>query len=178
MWNEESGSSIMSVLFIIIVIWAIFGGGFGGFGRGADGHTCGCVSNCEVQKQEIIDNARNLYAIETTGNRTIEANNANTQRLYEQSARQYEAGLQAELFDFKLGAMKTEILNGQALSSKDAKISELESRIYTDAKFDSVIAGQQALACELPKRPPYYAQGFVNCGQPIPQGFGGYGFQG
>lgn len=26
------------------------------------------------------------------------------------------------------------------------------------------------LSCNVPKRPPYYAQGFVACGSPIPNG--------
>lgn len=26
------------------------------------------------------------------------------------------------------------------------------------------------LSCNVPKRPPYYAQGFVTCGSPIPNG--------
>lgn len=175
MWNEENAGmgSIMAVLFIIIVIWAIFGGGFGGIGnRGYDNCGCGCITNCEVQKQEIIDNARNLYASEQNANRVIANNDANTQRLFEQSSRQYEAALQAELFDAKMKAQTDVILKGQELASKDAEIYALKGQIYTDAKFNELARGQEHIMCEMPKRPPYFSQGFITCGQPIPTGCG------
>ena len=60
----------IGILFVILVIWAIFGGGFGngnGWGNhGGDYASGGCnrVSNCEVEKSEIIDSARTQYLIE------------------------------------------------------------------------------------------------------------------
>ena len=61
MEESKSGMSWIGVLFVILVIWAIFGGGFGnGWGnRGSCAYDgCNRVSNCEVEKREIIDSAR------------------------------------------------------------------------------------------------------------------------
>lgn len=159
-------SGVLTFVIVLIIIYAFFGNGLG-IGRG-EGHSCGCVSNCEVQKQEIIDNARNLYAIETTGNRTIEADNINTQRLYDQSSRQYEAGLQERLFDLKLNAQTTAILTGQELVAKDSKIAILEQTIRDDVKYNTLMSEVAALRCAIPARPPYYAQGYVPTGCEIP----------
>lgn len=167
--TSETGhesTSIMSVLFIIIFVWAIFGNGFG---RGGEvGHSCGCVSNCEVQKQEIIDNARNLYAIEQSTYRTVEASRMDADRVQAQLSRQWDADQAEKLFDSKINAQTTAILNGQALASKDAEIYALKGQIYTDAKFGAIEAQLYDLSCSTPKRPPYYAQGFVTTGQPVP----------
>lgn len=57
----------------------------------------------------------------------------------------------------------------------------LENRVYSDAKFNALERQNEAmfgvlkseiadLSCNVPKRPPYYAQGFVACGSPIPNG--------
>ncbi len=171
--NEDVGSgSIMGVLFIIIVIWAIFGGGFGGdrYGRGGVPSATETYSKqvCDAEKQEIIDAARTQYLIETTGNKTVEANNLNTQRLYDQSARQYEAGLQAQLFDFKLGAMKDEILTGQKLQGKDAEIMSLRAQIYADDKFNILSLGQRDIECKMLKAPLVYGQGATPLAQAVP----------
>lgn len=71
--DSKTGMSWIGVLFIILVIWAVFGGGFGnGCGNGLFGNRGGClpeggcdrVSNCEIEKNEIIDSARTQYLIE------------------------------------------------------------------------------------------------------------------
>lgn len=43
------------VVFLLLIFW--FGFGNNGFGRGYNdgGHTCGCVSNCEVEKQGLLN---------------------------------------------------------------------------------------------------------------------------
>lgn len=159
---------VFAFVIILVIIYAVFGNNLG-FANGR-GHDAGChgISNCEVQKQEIIDNARNLYAIETTGNRTIEVDNANTQRLYDQSSRQYEAGLQKELFDLKLNGQTTAILSGQELIAKDNKIAILEQTIKNDNMYNTVMSEISSLRCAIPVRPPYYAQGYVPTGCEIP----------
>lgn len=59
--------------------------------------------------------------------------------------------------------------------------TSLENRVYSDAKFNALERQNEAmfgvlkseiadLSCNVPKRPPYYAQGFVTCGSPIPNG--------
>ncbi len=188
MWSttENNAGGIMGILFIIIIIWAIFGGGFGnGLNRRDDG---GCYqkSVCDAMIQEIKDTATTQYLIETSANRTIATDNDNTRRLYDQSARQYEAGLQKEIFNAQMAAQTNAILQSNEIAKKDAEIAILKSEKYIDAKFDNLNqannmrfglleSGQREIACNMPVRPPYYAQGFINCGQPIPQGINGYG---
>ncbi len=163
MWktdSSDSSSAIFSVLFLIIVIWAIFGNGFGGAGtvRAAEAYGCDRVSNCQVEKTEIVNTATTQFKILEDGEKTRT-----------QATNLYIADQSEKLFDAKLNAQTTAILNAQALAQKDAENAQLRAQIYTDARFNELERGQQAIACEMPKRPPYYAQGFINCGQPIPQ---------
>lgn len=84
--DQSTGMSWLAVLFIIIVIAALFGGfgnGFG-FGRGnmpypVNDTGCNRVSNCEVEKQGIIDTSRTQYLIEQQSNDTRMAINASTE---------------------------------------------------------------------------------------------------
>lgn len=172
MWtNENYGSgSIMGVLFIIIVIWAIFGGGFG---AGRDGHgdypratETYSKQVCDAEKQAMIDNHNTQALIQSEA----AATRSQATNLYIQD--------QAEkMFDLKMDAQTQLILQGQTLAAKDAEIAVLKERGYTDARFNALERGQERISCETPKRPEYYAQGFINCGQPIPAGTG-YGFGG
>ena len=90
--DQSTGMSWLAVLFIIIVIAALFGGfgnGFG-FGRGnmpypVNDTGCNRVSNCEVEKQEIIDTARTQYLIEQQSNDTRMAINASTEAITSQA---------------------------------------------------------------------------------------------
>lgn len=67
------------------------------------------------------------------------------------------------------------------LAQERTKNVVLENRVYSDAKFNALERQNEAmfgvlkseiadLSCNVPKRPPYYAQGFVACGSPIPNG--------
>lgn len=160
--SKSYGWLIILLIFIVVLGFITGGNGlFGGRSNGADGHTCGCVSNCEVQKQEIIDNARNLYAIEASANKTIAASNADTQRLYDQSARQYEAGLQKDLFDLKINAQTTAILNNQALQAKDFEISQLKQTYAINER----LAG---IECSMLKKPDVRGVGVVCEGTLVP----------
>lgn len=66
------------------------------------------------------------------------------------------------------------ILHAQELNAKDAKIAALETRVYTDARFNALELGQERIGCEMLKQPKVFGQAFVTCGQPIPAatGFG------
>ncbi len=172
MWTNDntSGGSIMGVLFIIIVIWAIFGGGFGAdrYGHGDYPRATETYSKqvCDAEKQAMIDASTTQALIQSEA----AATRSQATSLYIQD--------QAEkMFDAKMDAQTTAILNGQALAAKDAEIAQLKSQAYTDARFNALELGQERISCEIPKRPTYYAQGFINCGQPIPAGTG-FGFGG
>lgn len=69
MEDRSTGMSWIAVLFVIIVIFAIFGGNFGGgwgWNRGNNPYPpqeggCNRVSNCEIERQGIADTARTQY---------------------------------------------------------------------------------------------------------------------
>lgn len=130
--DRSSGMSWIAVLFVIIVIFAIFGNGFSGWGRGnnmpammAEGG-CSRVSNCEVEKQGIIDTARTQYLIEQQSNDTRMAINASTEAITSQASRIYEQRLQETIFDLKMEnqSLKNGIFTKEQTDALAAKISE------------------------------------------------------
>lgn len=156
------------VIFIVLILWFFVGGAFGnGFGNRAYANECGCarVSNCEVEKQGIIDSARTQYLIETTARQT-----------QEQAAAQFTAlGNKIDFYEYQ--NLRDE------LAQERNKNMVLENRIYSDAQFNSLSRQNEnmfcalkseiaELSCQVPKRPPYYAQGFINTGYQIPPNFG------
>lgn len=67
------------------------------------------------------------------------------------------------------------------LAQERTKNVVLENRVYSDAKFNTLERQNEAmfgilkseiaeLSCNVPKRHPYFAQGYVACGTPIPAG--------
>ena len=118
MEETKSGLGVIWVLFVILVIWAIFGGGFGcnggGFGWGNRGNCggfvpeCGCsrVSNCEIEKNEIIDSARTQFLIEQQSAATRTAVRDGTDAVMAQNSRIYEQRLQETIFDLKAENMQ------------------------------------------------------------------------
>ena len=109
MEESKSGMSWIGVLFVILVIWAIFGGGFGnGWGnRGSCAYDGGCnrVSNCEVEKREIIDSARTQYLTEQQGETTRLAIRDSRDAVMGQASRIYEAQQSEKIFDLKMENM-------------------------------------------------------------------------
>lgn len=133
--DQSTGMSWLAVLFIIIVIAALFGGfgnGFGfGFGRGnmpypVNDTGCNRVSNCEVEKQGIIDTARTQYLIEQQSNDTRMAINASTEAITSQASRIYEQRLQETIFDLKMENqnLKNGIFTKEQTDALAAKISD------------------------------------------------------
>lgn len=156
--DRSSGMSWIAVLFVIIVIFAIFGNGFGGWGRGnmpavvSDGG-CSRVSNCQVEKQEIIDTARTQYLIEQQSNDTRMAINASTEAITSQASRIYEQRLQETIFDLKMEnqGLKNGIFTKKqtdALSEKlsafccgfDRRLDAIEGRMLTKPALYGVAA--------------------------------------
>ena len=111
MEESKSGMSWIGVLFVILVIWAILGGGFGnGFGWGSRGGCvpeggCNRVSNCEVEKREIIDSARTQYLTEQQGETTRLAIRDSRDAVMGQASRIYEAQQSEKIFDLKMENM-------------------------------------------------------------------------
>lgn len=160
MEETKSGMGWIGVLFIILVIWAIFGGGFGFNNRQMD---CGCtrVSNCEVEKQEIIDSARTQYMIEQQGATTRAAQQAGFDAVMQQNSRIYEQGLQKDLFDAK---MRIQQLEGNAFVKEqtDALAKQYAECCYNfNRRLD-------AIECSMMKQPKLYGVASTCSGQIIP----------
>ena len=147
-------------IILIFLFFLVFSGGSGLFGNRANAleyGMCREVSNCEVEKQTIINTATTQNLI----NNQAEATRAQASRIYE--AQQAE-----KLFDLKLDAQTTAILNGQTLIAKDSEIALLKKTIVDNEKYCALNAKIDALSCALPKRPPYFARGYVPDGTCIP----------
>ena len=166
MGETNSGMGWIGVLFIVLVIWAIFGGNLGGMGgRAAMGaeYGCGRVSNCEVEKQEIIDSARTQYMIEQQGATTRAATQAGFEAVMAQNSRIYEQGLQETIFDLKLEnqSLKSNIFvkdQTDALAKQYAECCcEMNRRL-------------DGIECSMLKRPNLYGVAATCTGQVIPNG--------
>lgn len=175
MGNEQSsGMSWVWVLFVILVIAAIFGGfggnGNGAFGRGGnapivvqDSGSGGCtrVSNCEVERREIVDTARTQYLIEQQSNDTRMAINASTEAITSQASRIYEQRLQETIFDLKM------------------ENQQLKSNIFTKEQTDALASRISDCCCTFNRRldaiegrmltkPALYGVASTTAGQLIP----------
>lgn len=160
MEKTESGMGWIGVLFIILVIWAIFGGGFGWNNRQMD---CGCtrVSNCEVEKQEIIDSAQTRYLIEQQGAATRAAQQAGFEAVMAQNTRIYEQGLQKDLFDAK---MRIQQLEGNAFVKEQ---TDALAKQYAECccNFNRRL---DAIECSMLKKPQLNGIAATCSGQIIP----------
>jgi hypothetical protein len=148
MEDSKSGLAWIWVLFVIIVIWAVFGGGFGGNGWGNHQSTpvvlggeggwygggCNRVSNCEVEKREIIDSATTQYKVEQASSNTNALMQAGFASVADQNNRLYIQGLNEKLFDLK---MENQTLKGQ---------------IYSDAKFTALTSQLSECCCGFNRR--------------------------
>ena len=141
MEDRSTGMSWIAVLFVIIVIFAIFGGNFGGgwgWNRGNNPYPpqegCNRVSNCEIERQEIADTARTQYLIEQQSNDTRMAINASTEAITSQASRIYEQRLQETIFDLKL------------------ENNSLKSNIFVKDQTDALAKQYAACCCELNRR--------------------------
>ena len=134
MEDRSTGMSWIAVLFVIIVIFAIFGGNFGGgwgWNRGNNPYPpqeggCNRVSNCQVEKQEMADTARTQYLIEQQSNATRMAINASTDAITSQASRIYEQRLQETILDLKMEnqSLKNGIFTKEQTDALAAKISD------------------------------------------------------
>lgn len=176
--NSMSGMGWFPILFVVIVIWAIFGGGLG-INRGNYGYNdygCNRVSNCEVEKQEIIDSARTQYMIEQQGSATRAATEAGVERIYDQNIRLYIQDQSEKMFDLKMenASLKNSIFTKEQTDAISAKISEcccafnrrldsVENRMLTKPQLSGV-----ATTCN-GQIVPSPAGGWFN-------GYNGYGY--
>jgi hypothetical protein len=121
----KSGMGWVGVLFIILIVWLLFGGGLGN-GVGGRGN-CERVSHCEIEKQEIIDAARTQFMVESTARNTQEY-----------------LGTKIDFYEYQNLR--------DALAAERAKNSALESRIYSDAQFNALSRQLEAANCSVEHR--------------------------
>lgn len=171
--TSRSGMSWLGVLFVILVIWAIFGGGALG-NRAVEAANTGCnrVSNCEVEKREIIDSARTQYLIEQQGAATRTAVADGTATLKEQANRIYEQGLQETIFDLKMEnqGLKASIFTKEQTDAIAKQLSDCCCAF--NRRLDSVEANMLT-------KPALSGLAATCAGQVVPSGpFGFNGFNG
>lgn len=163
--TESSYGWLIILLIFIVVLGFIFGGGniFGGRGNEAVGvgamplNGCGYVSNCQVEKQTIINTATTQNLI----NEQAEATRAQASRIYE--AQQAE-----KLFDLKLTAQTTALLNGQEKLALKAENDALKNVIYTNDKFAHVNHRLDEISCRMLPKPELFGVATTCSGQTIP----------
>lgn len=164
--ESRSGMSWIGVLFVILVIWAILGGNFGGWGSrgcGAEGG-CGRVSNCQVEKQGIIDSAKTQYLIEQQGSDTRTAVRDSRDDVMGQASRIYEAQQAEKIFDLK---MENQSLKGQIFTKE--QIGGIAKQL--DDCCCAFNRRLDAIECNMLKRPQLFGVAATCGGQTIPAGF-------
>ena len=171
MEDRSTGMSWIAVLFVIIVIFAIFGGNFGGgWGWNRSGNPypaqgCTRVSNCEIERQEIADTARTQYLIEQQSNATRMAINASTEAITSQASHIYEQRLQETIFDLKMEnqSLKNGIFTKEQTDALAAKISDCCCGF--NRRLDSI-------ECRMLTKPNLYGVAATGAGQIIPASCG------
>lgn len=142
MEDNKSGLGWAGLLLFFVVIWILFGafngngfGNRGGYDMYPYGPTgCNCVSNCQVEKQGIIDSARTNFLIEQNGANTRTAIADSTSALMAQNNQIYVQGLQETIFDLKLENMG------------------LKSEANANARFNALSKQYSECCCELNRR--------------------------
>ncbi|MEG1597708.1 MAG: hypothetical protein RRY22_04950 [Bacilli bacterium] len=159
MGDEKNNNNTWGILIVLFLLFIVFGRGFIG-GRGEDsgivgnnlGCGCGCgrVSNCEVERQEIIDSYNTQLNTINQGIITRADMQNGFQRLADQSRGQWDAQQGEKIFDLKM------------------ENQSLKQMVYADNKFNEINRRLDDISCNTPKRPPFYATGVQPCGYKYP----------
>lgn len=146
------------VIFIILILWFFSGGngfGFGWGNRGAAGflagealanNGCNRVSNCEVEKQNLITAAETNFRI-------IEENRKSTDAISAQLRAQYDAEQGEKIFDLKINNLAQQNAYNLALSEKNATIERMTLANSLNAKFDTLSNQISKIQCEMLTKP-------------------------
>lgn len=162
MSETNTGMSWAWVLLIVVVLYVIFCNGGGLFGGNCGGNNlCNRVSPCEVERQEIIDSARNQFLIGQEGSATRAALRDTQDAITAQASRIYEQNLQETIFDLKL---ENQQLRGNQFVKEqtDAIAKSLSDCCFG---FNRRIDAIEAMML---KQPPFFPtgytfQGYNNC---------------
>lgn len=154
-----SGFNTWGIAIFLIILFAAF------LGRGSWGganptqvampmNGCNAVSNCQVEKQEIIDSARTQFLIENTARQTQEQTMSGFAAL----------GTKIDFYEYQN-------LRDQ-LAQERTKNVVLENRVYSDAKFGVVEAQLASIACKMMPKPDVTGVGVVSPNAGILNGLG------
>lgn len=145
------------IIFIILILWFFIGNrnGFGNFGV-ANSNCSGCngLSNCEVERQTIINTANTQYLIEQRTREIQDNINANINA-------KYTADQAEKLFDCKMNALAQQNAFNLQLMQKDNTIERLQLMASFNNKFDTLSNQIQSLNCSMLKKPEISGIGAV-----------------
>lgn len=155
----SGGFNTWGIAIFLIILFAAF------LGRGNWGansvqampmpvQSCNAVSNCQVEKQGIIDSARTQYLIEDTSRQTQEKTIAGITAL----------GTKIDFYEYQK-------LQDQ-LAQERTKNVVLENRVYSDAKFGAVEAQLASMSCRMLVKPDVTGIGAVSPNAGIINGLG------
>lgn len=151
-----TGTGLWGIVIFFILLFFIFDRK----GLGADGATviadngCSKVSNCEVERQTIINTATTQFLIEQKANETNMAIVTDGNKTRE-----------------KIDFYAYEGLKDQLAQSRAENIA-LRGQIYSDAKFNALEMQLANISYNMPKRPPFYSAGGLPCATIYPTGCG------
>lgn len=139
------GFNTWGIAIFLIILFAAFLGNRGGWNNNgaAPAYGCNAVSNCQVEKQGIIDSARTQYLIENTARQTQEQTMAGFSAL----------GTKIDFYEYQN-------LRDQ-LAQERTKNVVLENRVYSDAKFNAVEAQLTSISCRMLPKPEVTGIGAV-----------------
>ena len=152
------GGGLMFIV-IAIIFWLLFRNERGHDGN-RDGDCCGVRGCCPAFFDESnYEEERNL------DNKICAASKETNNLIFHESERNTDRYIAEK---------------NAALVEKNAEILALKNQIYTDGKFGAVMAAIGKtdaeiahLACEVPKRPPVFAECATPCATSIVTGYGG-----
>lgn len=149
---EEKGFSLIGIVIVLLLLFGLFGfgrgiGGYGGNAYGMPAYGCTATTNCQVEKQGIIDSARNGFLILDSARKTQEL-----------------LGNKIDFYEWQKSQRE--------LAEKDNEINRLKNELLLTNKFNVLDAKIEALSCSIPKRPPFYAAGGLPCASVYPTGCG------
>ena len=175
MEESKSGMTWLGVLFFVVILLVLLGGGLGQCGGGLWGGRGNCggyapeggcnrVSNCEVEKREIIDSARTQYLTEQQGETTRLAIRDSRDAVMGQASRIYEAQQSEKIFDLKMENMslKNNFYTKELVSGLSQQLSDC------CCAFNRRLDG---IECNMLKKPNLYGVAATCNGQTIPAGF-------
>ncbi|MEG0151652.1 MAG: hypothetical protein RR744_00535 [Cellulosilyticaceae bacterium] len=170
MMDESMGTGaggLWGIVIFFILLFFIFDRK----GLGADGATviadngCSKVSNCEVEKQTIINTATTQFLIEQKANQqtllALEQANKTNMTVIEDGNKTRE----------KIDFYAYEGLKDQLAQSRAENIA-LRGQVYSDSKFNALEMQLAGISCNMPTRPPFYSAGGLPCATKYPTGCG------